>query len=72
MKKNQLNYSELTDTVYWVDGKGQKHDVTQNFIQMMLCWMTNASLPKVGAKRQRVLEVNGVTHWELEARRKAE
>lgn len=72
MKKKQLNYSELTDTVFWVDGKGEKQDVTQNFIQMMLCWMNKAELPKVGEGNKRKLAVSGKTHWELNCKRISE
>lgn len=72
MEKNKLYYSELTDKVYWKNAGGKNLDVTDSFIQMMLLWLTNATLPKVGAKRQRVLKVNNVTHWEIEVKRLAE
>jgi len=69
MEKNKLYYSELTDKVYWKNGEGKNLDVTDNFVQMMLIWLTNASLPKVGKKRQRVLKVNNVIHCEIEVKR---
>jgi hypothetical protein len=30
--KKELSYSEMTDTVYWVDGKGQKTNVSKGFM----------------------------------------
>lgn len=34
----KLQYSELTGIVYLVDKKGNKTDVTSDFINMMLLW----------------------------------
>jgi hypothetical protein len=72
MKNGQLNYSELTDSVYWVDGKGKQHDVTQNFMQMMLCWMNKATLPEVGITNVRELTHNKKIQWEIKCKRVAE
>lgn len=72
MKKKQLNYSELTDKVYWVDGKGEQHDVSQNFLQMMLCWMNQATLPDVGITNVRELSFGGEVKWEIKCKRVAE
>lgn len=72
MKKKQLNYSALTDTVFWVDGKGEQTDVTQNFIQMILCWTNKGSLPEVGKENTKCLRVDGKVHWEITCKRIAE
>lgn len=48
MEKNKLNYSPLTQKMYWVDGKGQKTDVTENFKQMVIVWGTGGILPTPG------------------------
>lgn len=72
MKRNALNYSEITDTVYWVNGIGQKQDVTQNFIQMMLLYLNQATLPKVGNGSERELKVNKKVHWKVSCKRIAE
>jgi hypothetical protein len=42
--KNQLAYSELSDTVYWIDSKGQKQDVSQQFMTMIETWATGGNL----------------------------
>ena len=34
--KNTLAYSEMTDKVYWVDGRGKKHDVTDQYRFVMI------------------------------------
>lgn len=55
-KKNSLAYSVLTDRVVWIDGKGKATDITDNFHQVMLLWLTEGEkLPKVGEKWQRLL-----------------
>ncbi len=33
--KKSLSYSEMTDTVYWVDGRGQKTNVNKQFMYVL-------------------------------------
>lgn len=70
--KKQLAYSRLTNNIYWIDGKGQKTDVTQNFIQNMLLWINEGELPKVGEAYKRALAVNGKVMWEISCKRISE
>jgi hypothetical protein len=64
--KNELAYSELTDAVYFIDGKGQKKELPPgNFVQMVLLWLNQGTLPKVGEKFQRKLLVKGKVHWRI-------
>lgn len=64
--KGQLNYSPLTEQVYWVDGRGVSHNVHQNFLQMMLCFLTEAELPeKEGEGFEKVLTVEGKVSWTI-------
>lgn len=72
MAKKELAYSELTNKVYYVDGKGGKIDMTDNFIQIMLCWINKGELPKVNETNTRKLKVGEIVHWEINAKRTAE
>lgn len=65
-KKNSLAYSPLTEKVYWIDGNGQSHDVHQNFIQMMLLWLSEGELPsKEGEGFEKDLTVDGKVEYTL-------
>ena len=71
--KKTLAYSGLTDTVFYIDGKGKKVDLPKgNFIQMVLLWLNEGVLPKVGEKFQRTLAVKGKIHWKITVERVAE
>lgn len=71
--KKTLAYSSLTDTVFYIDGRGNKVDLPKgNFIQMVLLWLNEGVLPKVGEKFQRTLAVKGKTHWKITIERVAE
>ena len=35
MEKKALNYSALTDKVYYIDGRGKKTDLTENFMNIL-------------------------------------
>ena len=64
--KKSLAYSSLTDSVHYIDGKGNKVDLPNgNFIQMVLLWLTEGVLIKVGEKFQRTLSVKGKVHWKI-------
>lgn len=39
--KKALNYSPVTDIVYWVDGRGQKTNVTSQFYSMIATMAVN-------------------------------
>lgn len=39
--KNSLSYSPMTDTVYWVDGKGEKTDVSDQFYYVLGAMVDN-------------------------------
>jgi hypothetical protein len=72
-KTKQLAYSSLTDTVFYIDGRGQQHELPKgNFIQMVLLWLNEGITPKVGEKFQRKLSVNGEIHWKIDCERVAE
>ena len=71
--KKTLAYSSLTDTVFYIDEKGKRVDLPKgNFIQMVLLWLNEGVLPKVGEKLQRTLLVKGKTHWKITVERVAE
>lgn len=71
--KKTLAYSGLTDTVFYIDGKGKQVDLPKgNFIQMVLLWLNEGVLPKVGDKFERKLAVKGKTHWKITVERVAE
>ena len=71
--KKTLAYSGLTDTVFYIDGKGKQVDLPKgNFIQMVLLWLNEGVLPKVGEKFQRRLAVKGKTHWKITVERVAD
>lgn len=42
--KKQLAYSPLTDQVFWVDGKGNQTNITQQFLAMIEVWATNDNI----------------------------
>ncbi len=63
--KNQLNYSELTDRVMFVNSKGEKIDLHQNFIQNMLLYLTQGKMPKVGGSISRELTSSGQPMWKI-------
>jgi hypothetical protein len=69
-QKKELVYSELTDTVYYIDGKGQKVELPAgNFIQMILLWLNEGKLPETGKSSVRRLKVAEQVHWELSCKR---
>ncbi len=71
--KKTLAYSALTDTVFYIDGRGKQVDIPKgNFIQMVLLWLNEGTLPKVGEKFQRSLTVNGEVHWKITVERVSE
>ena len=71
-KPNTLVYSELTDTVFYIDGRGKQRELSKgNFIQMMLLWMNEGELPEVGKGSKRVLKVADEVHWEITCKRMA-
>jgi hypothetical protein len=71
--KKTLVYSALTDQVYYIDGKGSKVDLPKgNFIQMVLLWLLEAKICKVGEKFERTLSVKGKVHWKISIERIAE
>jgi len=71
--KKKLAYSALTDTVFYIDGRGKQVDIPKgNFIQMVLLWLNEGTLPKVGGKFQRSLTVNGEVHWKITVERVSE
>jgi hypothetical protein len=64
--KHKLAYSELTDTVYVIDGRNVHTDVTKNFIQVVLLWLTEgAGLPAAGERHQRTLRGSNGTDIEI-------
>ena len=68
--KKSLAYSNLTDTVFYIDGKGVKQELPKgNFIQIMLLWMNEGELPKVGDGSRRVLKAGDKVHWEITCKR---
>lgn len=69
MSKNKLKYSELTDSVFIVNARGQQEDVTQQFIQMMLLWCNNGTLPEEGDSNDKYLKVGGKPHWMIRCER---
>lgn len=66
-KTKTLAYSTLSDKVYWLDGKGQKHDVTDNFIHVMMLWLAqeNNSFIEKDTRYIRHLSYDNIPHWEL-------
>ena len=71
MMKNKLAYSELTDSIYWIDGRGGKHEITQNFIQVMLLWIHEGTdIAKVGSGFSRKLTGQmGKNNWDISVKR---
>ena len=70
--KNKLAYSAITDDVYYIDGRSQQREISKgNFTQMVLLWLTNSLMPKVGVTRKRTLSINGKPHWEITLKRLA-
>lgn len=63
--KNQLNYSELTDKVVFVNNRGEKIDLHQNFIQNMLLYLTQGKMPKLGDSINRELSSGGEPMWKI-------
>lgn len=70
--KNKLNYSTLSDTVCFVDSKGKKIELHQNFVQAMLLWLNEGELPPVGSTAKRELTAGGQVHWRFTCERIAE
>lgn len=64
--KGKLQYSPLTEKVYYVDGKGKSHDVHQNFLQMMLLFlMEGVEIKEQGAGFEKCLTSDGEIHWTI-------
>lgn len=71
--KKLLAYSSLTDEVFYLDGKGQKTELPNgNFIQMVLLWLNEGKIPKVGERYERTLSVKDKIHWRITVERMAE
>lgn len=71
--ERKLAYSSLTDEVFYLDGKGRKTLLPENnFIQMVLLWLTGGTIPKVGERVERTLSVNSKIHWKITCERVAE
>lgn len=68
--KKTLAYSALTDTVFYIDGRGKQVDIPKgNFIQMVLLWLNEGEMPKVGSVHSRTLSVDNDPHWEITVKR---
>ena len=68
--KKTLAYSALTDTVFYIDGRGKQVDIPKgNFIQMVLLWLNEGEMPKVGSVHSRILSVDNDPHWEITVKR---
>lgn len=68
--KKTLAYSSLTDTVFYIDGRGKQVDIPKgNFIQMVLLWLNEGEMPKVGSVHSRTLSVDNDPHWEITVKR---
>lgn len=66
MEKKKLMYSELTDSVYWIDGNRKQIDVTQQFYQMMLLWINKGNPVKVNWPASRELTAKGKPKFSIE------
>jgi len=72
-QRNELAYSALTDEIFYVDGRGQKKEIKHNnWFQMMLLWLNDGILPKVGSIKTRTLSVEGNVKWKITCERVAE
>lgn len=67
MGKNKLAYSQLTDKVYWIDGKGGRHECTQNFVQLVLLWLhEGGGIINEGEKIGRdLIGQKGIADWTI-------
>lgn len=66
MMKNTLAYSDLTQQVYWLDGKGKKHELPKgNLEQIILMFLANGILIEEGQQAQKVFKVAGVPKWKI-------
>lgn len=55
--KKDLNYSPMTDTVYWVDGRGQKKDVSKSFMAILAMMVDTIGSFKFSTKGGMEVEV---------------
>lgn len=65
MVKNKLAFSELTQNVYWVDGRGRKTTVTDNFVQVMLLFLNDGQQIEYGQAFGKDIELIGGTTCEI-------
>ncbi len=73
-KKSDLKYSPLTEMVYIVNGRGEKHDVTSGFLQIMMQWATEGEGEEFADGEgkdsyTKVIEVNEKPLFEVTVRR---
>jgi len=67
---NTLAYSALTQQVYWLDGKGKKHELPKgNLEQIILMFLTDGILIDEGQQAQKVFKVSGVPKWKITVER---
>jgi len=67
---NTLAYSALTQQVYWLDGKGKKHEIPKgNLEQIILMFLTDGILIDEGQQVQKVFKFAGVPKWKITAER---
>ncbi len=66
---SHLKFSELSNTVYIVDSKGKKTDITGSFLQIVLLWGCDGKLIPEGTETTKQLTNNGEVHWEITIKR---
>jgi len=54
-----LQYSELTKSVYFVDSKGKKHDVSKDFYNMIILSITDGKeIPELNNHVSKLIGIN--------------
>jgi hypothetical protein len=71
--RNELDYSSLTDDVFYIDVRGQKTTVHKgNFTYVILRWISKGITFKDREKFERTLFINDKTHWKITCERVTE